>query len=199
MTNINLENTDNRELRSTTPPSGSWGAGVDIIKAYIRNVPDFPIPGIQFKDITTAMKNPEVLRLMVDTLYEYYKNKGITKVVGVESRGFVIGSILAYKLNAGFVLLRKPGKLPSDTYSLKYELEYGVDGLEIHKDAIEPNDVIMLHDDLLATGGSANASLQLLRKFGDNPIYVSFLIELLDLEGITRLDEAIDVFSLVQY
>ena len=184
---------------STTPPSGSWGAGVDIIKAYIRNVPDFPIPGIQFKDITTAMKNPEVLRLMVDTLYEYYKNKGITKVVGVESRGFVIGSILAYKLNAGFVLLRKPGKLPSDTYSLKYELEYGVDGLEIHKDAIEPNDVIMLHDDLLATGGSANASLQLLRKYGDNPIYVSFLIELLDLEGITRLDEAIDVFSLVQY
>ena len=184
---------------STTPPSGSWGTGVDIIKAYIRNVPDFPIPGIQFKDITTAMKNPEVLRLMVDTLYEYYKNKGITKVVGVESRGFVIGSILAYKLNAGFVLLRKPGKLPSDTYSLKYELEYGVDGLEIHKDAIEPNDVIMLHDDLLATGGSANASLQLLRKFGDNPIYVSFLIELLDLEGITRLDEAIDVFSLVQY
>lgn len=184
---------------STTPPSGSWGAGVDIIKASIRNVPDFPIPGIQFKDITTAMKNPEVLRLMVDTLYEYYKNKGITKVVGVESRGFVIGSILAYKLNAGFVLLRKPGKLPSDTYSLKYELEYGVDGLEIHKDAIEPNDVIMLHDDLLATGGSANASLQLLRKFGDNPIYVSFLIELLDLEGITRLDEAIDVFSLVQY
>ena len=184
---------------STTPPSGSRGAGVDIIKAYIRNVPDFPIPGIQFKDITTAMKNPEVLRLMVDTLYEYYKNKGITKVVGVESRGFVIGSILAYKLNAGFVLLRKPGKLPSDTYSLKYELEYGVDGLEIHKDAIEPNDVIMLHDDLLATGGSANASLQLLRKFGDNPIYVSFLIELLDLEGITRLDEAIDVFSLVQY
>ena len=184
---------------STTPPSGSWGAGVDIIKAYIRNVPDFPIPGIQFKDITTAMKNPEVLRLMVDTLYEYCKNKGITKVVGVESRGFVIGSILAYKLNAGFVLLRKPGKLPSDTYSLKYELEYGVDGLEIHKDAIEPNDVIMLHDDLLATGGSANASLQLLRKFGDNPIYVSFLIELLDLEGITRLDEAIDVFSLVQY
>ena len=201
MTNINLENTDNRELRSTTPPSGGRGAGdaSDIIKASIRNIPDFPIPGIQFKDITTALKNPEILKLMTDTLYEYYKNKGITKVVGVESRGFVIGSILAYKLNAGFVLLRKPGKLPAETFSLKYELEYGVDGLEIHKDAIEPDDVILLHDDLLATGGSANASLQLLRKFGDNPIYVSFLIELLELEGITRLDEAMDVYSLVQF
>ena len=194
-----LNNTENLDVHSETPPSGGWGAGIESIKAHIRNVPDFPKPGIQFKDITTALKDPEVLRLMTDTLYEYYKNKGITKVVGVESRGFVIGSILAYKLNAGFVLLRKPGKLPSDTYSLKYELEYGVDGLEIHKDAIEPDDVILLHDDLLATGGSANASLQLLRKFGDNPIYVSFLIELLDLEGITRLDEAIDVYSLVQY
>ena len=201
MTNINLENTDNRELRSTTPTSGGRGAGdaSDIIKASIRNIPDFPIPGIQFKDITTALKNPQVLQLMTDTLYDYYKNKGITKVVGVESRGFVIGSILAYKLNAGFVLLRKPGKLPAETFSLKYELEYGVDGLEIHKDAIEPDDVILLHDDLLATGGSANASLQLLRKFGDNPIYVSFLIELLELEGITRLDEAMDVYSLLQF
>ena len=201
MTNINLENTDNRELRSTTPTSVGRGAGdaSDIIKASIRNIPDFPIPGIQFKDITTALKNPQVLQLMTDTLYDYYKNKGITKVVGVESRGFVIGSILAYKLNAGFVLLRKPGKLPAETFSLKYELEYGVDGLEIHKDAIEPDDVILLHDDLLATGGSANASLQLLRKFGYNPIYVSFLIELLELEGITRLDEAMDVYSLVQF
>ncbi len=169
------------------------------LKAVIRNVPDFPQAGIQFKDITTALKNPEALQHMVEVLYEYYKDKGITKVVGVESRGFVIGSILAYKLNAGFILLRKPGKLPADTYSVKYELEYGVDALEIHKDAIEAEDVILLHDDLLATGGSANASLQLLRKFGDNPIYVSFLIELMDLEGITRLDEAFDVFSLIQY
>ncbi|MFV0390441.1 MAG: adenine phosphoribosyltransferase [Paludibacteraceae bacterium] len=172
---------------------------IELIKSSIRNIPDFPKPGIQFKDITTALKKPEVLHVIADTLYEYYKDKGITKVVGVESRGFVIGSILAYKLNAGFVLLRKPGKLPAETFSVKYELEYGADALEIHKDAISPNDVILLHDDLLATGGSANASLQLLRKFGDNPIYVSFLIELLDLEGITRLDEAIDVYSLVQY
>jgi len=172
---------------------------LDQVIASIRNIPDFPQLGVQFKDITTALKDADILRYMTDTLYDYYKDKGITKVVGVESRGFVIGSILAYKLHAGFVLLRKPGKLPADTYSIKYELEYGVDGLEIHKDAIEPDDVILLHDDLLATGGSANASLQLLRKFGDNPIYVSFLIELLDLEGITRLGEAIDVYSLMQF
>ena len=186
MSNFNIENATNGEVAKA-------------IKASIRNIPDFPKEGIQFKDITTALKNPEILQLMTDTLYDYYKKKGITKVVGVESRGFVIGSILAYKLNAGFILLRKPGKLPADTFSVKYELEYGVDALEIHKDAINANDVILLHDDLLATGGSANASLQLLRKFGDNPIYVSFLIELLELEGITRLDEALDVYSLVQY
>ncbi len=194
---------ENYELRSRTPSSEGSGVGssevADLIKASIRNVPDFPKQGIQFKDITTALKDAKVLQLMTDTLYDYYQNRGITKVVGVESRGFVIGSILAYKLNAGFILLRKPGKLPAETFHVDYELEYGVDGLEIHKDAINADDVILLHDDLLATGGSANASLQLLRKFGDNPIYVSFLIELLDLGGITRLDEALEVYSLVQF
>lgn len=167
--------------------------------ASIRNVPDFPVPGIQFKDITTALKDPAVLHYMVDELYYYYKDKGITKVVGVESRGFVLGSILAYKLNAGFVLLRKPGKLPAETYKIDYSLEYGADALEIHKDAIGPNDIILLHDDLLATGGSANAALQLLRKFGNNPIYVSFLINLTFLEGIKRLGEAKDVHSLIEF
>lgn len=194
---------ENYELRSRTPSSEGSGVGssevADLIKASIRNIPDFPKQGIQFKDITTALKDAKVLQLMTDTLYDYYQNRGITKVVGVESRGFVIGSILAYKLNAGFILLRKPGKLPAETFHVDYELEYGVDGLEIHKDAINADDVILLHDDLLATGGSANASLQLLRKFGDNPIYVSFLIELLDLGGITRLDEALEVYSLVQF
>jgi len=167
--------------------------------ASIRNVPDFPKPGIQFKDITTAMKDAEVLHYISDTLYEYYKDKGITKVVGVESRGFMLGSILAYKLNAGFVLLRKKGKLPAETYSINYELEYGTDELEIHKDAIEPNDIVLLHDDLLATGGSANAALQLLRKFGNNPIYVSFMIELVELNGISLLGEAKDIHSLVKF
>ena len=167
--------------------------------ASFRNVPDFPKPGIQFKDITTAMKNAEVLHYIADTLYEYYRDKGITKVVGVESRGFMLGSILAYKLNAGFVLLRKKGKLPAETYSINYALEYGTDELEIHKDAIEPDDVVLLHDDLLATGGSANAALQLLRKFGNNPIYVSFMIELVELNGISLLDEAKDIHSLVKF
>lgn len=189
-------NEKNKNTGSQTPPSGGWGAR---IKNSIRNVPDFPIPGIQFKDITTALKDAEVLHYMADILYDYYKDKGITKVVGVESRGFILGSILAYKLNAGFVLLRKPGKLPAETHQVEYALEYGTDKLEVHKDAISADDVILLHDDLLATGGSAHAALQLLRKFGDNPIYVSFLINLKDLNGISKLGEAKEVYSLIEF
>lgn len=145
------------------------------------------------------MKDAEVLHFIADELYGYYKDKGITKVVGVESRGFVLGSILAYKLNAGFVLLRKPGKLPADTFRVDYALEYGTDSLEIHKDAIEPGDVVLLHDDLLATGGSANAALQLLDNFHDNPVFVSFLIELEFLNGRTRLQGAKDIHSLIKF
>ncbi len=169
------------------------------VAASIRNVPDFPKPGILFKDITTAMKDAEVLKFIADELYEYYKDKGITKVVGVESRGFVLGSILAYKLGAGFVLLRKPGKLPSETYKIEYELEYGTDSLEIHKDSIVENDVVLLHDDLLATGGSANAALELLTKFAHSTVYVSFLIELCFLNGRPRLGGAKDIHSLIQF
>ena len=169
------------------------------VTASIRNVPDFPKPGILFKDITTAMKDAEVLHFIADELYYYYKDKGITKVVGVESRGFVLGSILAYKLGAGFVLLRKPGKLPSETYKIEYELEYGKDLLEIHKDSIEENDVVLLHDDLLATGGSASAALELLTKFAHSTVYVSFLIELTFLNGRTRLQGAKDIHSLIQF
>ena len=169
------------------------------VAASIRNVPDFPKPGILFKDITTAMKDAEVLHFIADELYEYYKDKGITKVVGVESRGFVLGSILAYKLGAGFVLLRKPGKLPSETFKIEYELEYGTDSLEIHKDSIEANDVVLLHDDLLATGGSANAALELLSNFTHNGIYISFLIELEFLSGRPRLQGAKDIHSLIQF
>jgi adenine phosphoribosyltransferase len=167
--------------------------------ASIRNVPDFPKPGIMFKDITTAMKDPQVLKFIVDELYYYYKDKGITKVVGVESRGFVLGSILAYKLGAGFVLLRKPGKLPAETYRIDYELEYGTDSLEIHMDSISKNDVILLHDDLLATGGSAAAALQLLEEFEVPPVYVSFMIELTFLDGKKRLKHTQDIHSLIQF
>lgn len=167
--------------------------------ASIRNVPDFPKPGIMFKDITTAMKDAEVLKYISDELYEYYKDKGITKVVGVESRGFVLGSILAYKLGAGFVLLRKPGKLPSETYKVDYELEYGTDSLEIHKDAISDTDVVLLHDDLLATGGSAGAALKLIGKFNPASVYVSFLIELEFLNGRPRLEGAEDIHALIKF
>jgi len=172
---------------------------LETVAASIRNVPDFPKPGILFKDITTAMKDAEVLKFIADNLYDYYKDKGITKVVGVESRGFVLGSILAYKLNAGFVLLRKPGKLPSETFKIDYDLEYGKDSLEIHKDSIEENDVVLLHDDLLATGGSASAALSLLSNFTHKGIYVSFLIELGFLNGIEHLHGAKDIHSLIKF
>ena len=169
------------------------------VAASIRNVPDFPKPGIVFKDITTAFKDAEVLHFIADELYEYYKDKGITKVVGLESRGFVLGSILAYKLNAGFVLLRKPGKLPAETFRVDYELEYGTDSLEIHTDALDDKDVVLLHDDLLATGGSAAAALQLLTEFKHSAVYVSFLIELGFLNGRERLHGAKDIHALIQY
>jgi len=167
--------------------------------ASIRNVPDFPKPGIQFKDITTAMKDPEVLRFIADELYYYYKDKGITKVVGVESRGFVLGSILAYKLGAGFVLLRKPGKLPAETFRVEYSLEYGADALEIHKDAIGVEDVVLLHDDLLATGGSAGAALKLIDKFKPADVLVSFLIELDFLNGRENLPDGVDVHTMIHF
>jgi adenine phosphoribosyltransferase len=169
------------------------------VKASIRDVPDFPKPGIIFKDITTALKSAEVLHFVADELYEYYKDKGITKVVGVESRGFVLGSILAYKLGAGFVLLRKPGKLPAETYRYEYDLEYGSDALEIHKDAIDPKDVVLLHDDLLATGGSAGAALKLLEKFNPASVYVSFMIELGFLNGRPKLQGTKDIHALIKF
>ena len=164
----------------------------------IRDVPNFPKPGILFKDITTALKDADVLRFIVDKLYEQYKDKGITKVVGIESRGFIIGSILAYKLGAGFVLMRKPGKLPADAYQEEYALEYGTDTLEIHKDALNVKDIVLLHDDLLATGGSANAALNLIRKTGVENVLVDFLIELKFLTGREKL-KAKELFSLVSF
>lgn len=144
----------------------------------LRNVPDFPIKGIQFKDVSTLFKNPKCLRIMVNELYEMYKDKGITKIVGIESRGFVVGAALACKLNAGFVMCRKPGKLPADTKQMSYMKEYGKDTIEIHSDAITENDVVLLHDDLLATGGSMFAAYQLVKEFNPKKTYINFLIEL---------------------
>jgi adenine phosphoribosyltransferase len=167
------------------------------LKNSIRDVPDFPQKGILFKDITTALKKPEIFCFIVEELYRKYAGKGITKVVGVESRGFIIGSVLAYELGAGFVPVRKPGKLPAETYSKSYSLEYGEGSLEIHKDALEENDVVLLHDDLLATGGSANASIDLIRKFNVKSISVSFIIELLFLEGRKKIGPEYDVYTLL--
>lgn len=160
---------------------------LEILSKAIRDVPDFPKKGIIFKDITTLLKENELLKIAADLLTERYANQGITKVVGIESRGFILGAILAYNLGAGFVLLRKPGKLPSDCFKIDYELEYGTDSLEIHKDAISKDDIVLLHDDLLATGGSAAAALNLVELMLPKKIMVNFLIELTFLDGRKKL------------
>lgn len=154
----------------------------------LRNVPDFPIPGIQFKDVSTLFKDSKCLSLMVDELYDMYKDKGITKVVGIESRGFVVGAALAVRLGAGFVMCRKPGKLPAKTIRECYMKEYGKDSIEIHADAIGEDDVVLLHDDLLATGGSMKAAYNLVQKFHPKKTYINFIIELTS-EGLNGRSE----------
>ncbi|PXX96865.1 adenine phosphoribosyltransferase [Marinifilum breve] len=168
-------------------------------KDSIRDVIDFPKEGIVFKDITTMLKDEKHLATLVETLYEQYKDKGITKVVGLESRGFILGTVLAYKLNAGFVPIRKPGKLPAATYSEKYTLEYGEDEIHIHQDALTEDDVVLLHDDLLATGGTAAASIKLLAKCGVNKAFVNFLVELDFLKGRDKLNTEFKVDSLFHF
>jgi adenine phosphoribosyltransferase len=168
-------------------------------KDSIRDVIDFPKEGIVFKDITTMLKDEKHLATLVETLYEQYKNRGITKVVGLESRGFILGTVLAYKLNAGFVPIRKPGKLPAVTYSEKYTLEYGEDEIHIHRDALNEDDVVLLHDDLLATGGTAAASVNLLAKCGVKNAFVNFLVELDFLNGREKLNTDFEVDSLFHF
>ncbi len=167
------------------------------VKNQIRNIPDFPVRGIQFKDITTALCQPECLCWMKDEMVTLYKNKGITKVVGIESRGFIIAPAVAMELGVGFVPIRKPGKLPAETVEINYQKEYGVDTIQIHKDAIEPDDVVLIHDDLLATGGTMAAAVELVKKFGVKKVYVNFIIELDDLNGRSVLTEATSVDTLI--
>lgn len=166
----------------------------------LRNIPDFPIPGIQFKDVSTLFKSNECLNIMVNELYDLYKDKGITKVVGIESRGFVVGAALALKLGAGFVMCRKPGKLPADTVQESYMKEYGKDTIEIHADAIDENDVVLLHDDLLATGGSMKAAYNLVQKFSPKKTYINFIIELRceGLNGRAVFDEDTEITTLIE-
>jgi len=168
-------------------------------KQMIRNIPDFPQPGIQFKDITTVLNKPECLRWMRDELVSLYKDKGITKIVGMESRGFIMAPLLATEIGAGFAPVRKPGKLPADTLSVSYDKEYGKDTLEIHKDALTADDVVLIHDDLLATGGTAVAAIELVKKLGVKKIYVNFLIELEGLKGRGLIPSDIEVTSLVTF
>ena len=170
----------------------------ELLLANLREIPDFPIPGILFYDVTTLFKNAECLNEILDSLYELYKDKGITKVVGIESRGFILGGALAAKLNAGFVMARKPGKLPAETIEETYAKEYGTDCIQIHKDAISENDIVLLHDDLLATGGTMAAAYRLVEKCGPKKTYINFVIELEELNGRKAFPEEVDVTTLLK-
>lgn len=170
----------------------------ELLLANLREIPDFPIPGILFYDVTTLFKNAECLQEMLDTLYETYKDKGITKVVGIESRGFILGGALAARLGAGFIMARKPGKLPAETIEETYAKEYGTDCIQIHKDAINENDVVLLHDDLLATGGTMDATYRLVQKCGAKQAYINFVIELEELNGRKAFPETVEVETLLK-
>ena len=165
----------------------------------LRCIPDFPQKGINFRDVTTLFKNAECMNIMLEELYELYKDKGITKIVGIESRGFVMASALAIKLGAGVVLCRKPGKLPAETVLESYSKEYGTDTIEIHKDAITSDDVVLLHDDLLATGGTMKAAYNLVQKFNPKKTFINFIIEIKDegLHGRDIFDKDVEITTLL--
>lgn len=169
------------------------------VKSLIRDIPDFPQKGILFRDLTTALKDGQALKEIGETLRDMYKDLGITKVVGIEARGFIGGSILAYELNAGFVPLRKPGKLPADTIKKTYDKEYGTDTIEIHRDAIDENDIVVIHDDLLATGGTMAAAYELVKSLNPKKVYVNFVVELTGLNGRSVFPVDAEITSLITY
>lgn len=169
------------------------------VKSKIRSVNDFPKKGIIFRDITTALKEPEVLKEMIDYLCDQFKDVKIDYIAGIESRGFIFGMPMAYKLNAGFVPIRKPNKLPAETISQEYQLEYGTDKIEIHTDAIKEGDNVLIVDDLLATGGTAEAACKLINKTGGNLVGIAFLIELEDLKGRDKFDKDLKIVSMLKY
>ncbi|MEG1617071.1 MAG: adenine phosphoribosyltransferase [Bacteroidales bacterium] len=173
--------------------------GINSIKEKIRVVPDFPREGILFRDLTTVFKDAKCLNDLSNLMTNLYTEKGITKVVGIESRGFIMGPVMANNLGAGFVTLRKPGKLPADTYKASYEKEYGLDTIEIHKDALQEDDVVLIHDDLLATGGTMYAAYELVKRFNVKKIYINFIVELEDLNGRSLFPEGVEIESLIKY
>ena len=171
---------------------------MDYIKNAIRDVPDFPKKGILFRDITTAIKDKDVMKRMIDEIVEAFKDEKIDYVAGIESRGFIFGMPVAYSLGCGFVPIRKPNKLPAETYSVEYQLEYGTDKIEMHKDAIEKGKRVLIIDDLLATGGTAAAACELVKKAGVL-VGLAFVIELTDLKGREKLPKDVKILSLAQY
>ena len=170
------------------------------LEEYVRTIENYPLEGISFKDITTLLKEPVAFRDVVDQISEYCKGKGITKIVSLESRGFIVGGAVAYCLNAGFVPIRKRGKLPSEVVSESYELEYGVDQIEMHIDALSEDDVVLIHDDLLATGGTAMAALNLVKQMNVRKIYFSFICDLTFIQTEKKTELAnYDTHSVIQY
>ena len=169
------------------------------LKGLIRDIPNFPSKGIIFRDLTTLLKNGEALHLRGDKLADLYRGLGVTKVVGIESRGFIGGSVLAYELGCGFVPARKPGKLPAVTIKKAYAKEYGVDTIELHSDAINSDDIVVIHDDLLATGGTMRACYDLVKSMNPKKVYINFVVELTALHGRDNLPEDCEVTSLLKY
>ena len=167
-------------------------------KTIIREIPDFPKPGILFYDLTTLMRNGDGFRRVIDELSDHYRTAKIDAVIGVEARGFIFASSISYKLGAGFIPVRKPGKLPAEKLKVSYDLEYGSDALEIHRDAVEPGQRILIADDLIATGGTAAAVARMVQQMGGTVVGLAFLVELEFLEGRKKLD-GFDIFSLIKY
>lgn len=172
---------------------------MDYVKRHVRDVVDFPQKGVVFKDLTTAFKDARALHIIGWDLAQLYRDKGVTKVVGIESRGFIGGSMLAYQLGAGFVPVRKPGKLPADVVRETYQKEYGTDTIEMHKDAISEDDVVLIHDDVLATGGTMLAAYHLIKSMNPKKIYINCIVELSSLGGRDILPKEVDVTALITY
>ena len=172
---------------------------MEYVRQKIRDVYDFPKPGIIFRDLTTMFKDARAMHIVGWDLAQLYRDRGVTKVVGIESRGFIGGAIMAYEIGAGFVPARKPGKLPADTVRADFAKEYGTDTIEIHRDAITPDDVVVIHDDLLATGGTMAACYELVKSMNPKKVYINFIVELSDLHGRDNLPKDAEVTSLIVY
>ena len=189
-----------RVIIQTTIQNKNMKENNELLMQHLRCIPDWPKKGVNFRDVTTLFKNAACLKEINKEMFDLYKDKGITKIVGIESRGFVMSSALAIELGAGVVLCRKPGKLPCDTVQESYAKEYGKDTIEIHKDAISEDDVVLLHDDLLATGGTMKAACNLVKKFHPKKVYCNFIIELINegLNGREGFDDDIEITSLIK-